>query len=421
MRSYRYLCDDAVATFVGANTAGFVLVTSQKCLYTSITPPSSGPSDLMVREISLSKAKPNMRTNISADGVPAEYESRLQELCLSPAWTQLKNLTPAGRPLRQAQPLIWPYRHVRVQLLRAGDLVPMELAERRVLSLINPGIGRIATTPSIFLGMQLILPGERAPAHRHTPGAARLVVEGCDAFTIVDGQRLPMRVGDLLLTPPHHWHEHVHQGADPMIWMDILDHPVAIPLETSYLVGERGGDTESLSNVSSRPDASEALYRSAGLVPYRPPHVLPARYPMMRFPWERARDALTSMADVLGRDEQVHLMYVNPQSGASSLETICFSVRLLRPGEEIVVPRRSVSSIFHVLEGEGDSEIDGTSMRWELHDTMAAPTFSKIVHRNRSAKKPAFLFQADDSPLQFKLGFYEDEAYPQFQPNSAGR
>lgn len=172
--------------------------------------------------------------------VPADYEAALRKLSLGAAWTQLRNLTPQGRPIRNANAMSWRYQEIRVRLIEAGKLVPIELAERRVLALVNPGVtpARLATTPSIFLGLQLILPGEHAPPHHHTPAAARLVIEGSGGSTTVNGDKLRMEEGDLLLTPPHHWHEHRHEGTDPMIWMDILDHPVGIPLETSYLVDE---------------------------------------------------------------------------------------------------------------------------------------------------------------------------------------
>jgi gentisate 1,2-dioxygenase len=108
--------------------------------------------------------------------------------------------------------------------------------------------------------------------------------------------------------------------------------------------------------------------------------------------------------------DQVHLMFVNPESGASLLETMCFSVRMLRPGEEVVVPRRSASAVFQILEGDGECVIDDQALSWSAHDTVACPTFAEVTHRNASNSKPAFLLQVDDGPLQHKLGFYEEEA-----------
>ena len=136
-----------------------------------------------------------------APNVPPDYAAALQELSLGAAWTQIRNLTPQGRPIRGANAMSWRYADVRPKLIQAGQIVPIELAERRVLALINTGVkpARLATTPSIFIGLQLILPGEFAPAHRHTPAAARLVIEGTGGSTTVNGDKLPMEAGDLLL------------------------------------------------------------------------------------------------------------------------------------------------------------------------------------------------------------------------------
>jgi gentisate 1,2-dioxygenase len=351
-----------------------------------------------------------MTGSTQATNLPAEYESGLRKLSLGAAWTQLRNLTPQGRPIRNAKAMSWHYADVRPKLIEAGRIVPIELAERRVLALINGGVtpARLATTPSIFIGLQLILPGEFAPAHKHTPAAARLVIEGDGASTTVNGEKLPMEVGDLLLTPPHHWHEHRHEGTEPMIWMDILDHPVGIPLETSYLVDEE--DVPGEPNRANSTWSSEAMYAASSLVPFRSPAAAPRRYPMMRFPWRRTREALIGISERSAMRDQVHLMFVNPESGASLLETMCFSVRMLRPGEEIVVPRRSASAVFQILEGDGECVIDDQTLSWSAHDTVACPTFAEVTHRNASNSKPAFLLQVDDGPLQHKLGFYEEEA-----------
>lgn len=337
--------------------------------------------------------------------LPADYIDDLARLNLLAGWAHLKAVTPRDLPHRRIRPAAWRYAELRPRLIEAGRLAPMELAERRVLGLVNPGLdtGTVATTAAIFAGMQLILPGEWAPNHKHTPAAARVIVEGEGAYTAVNGEKLVMAAGDVILTPPHYWHEHGHEGAAPMVWMDILDHPVALPLETSFAIG--GERSPSLSN---RPDRSETHYHAAGMVPYRPVTAPPQRYPLMRFTYARARAALDALATTAGPADPVHLMYVNPETGATALETLCFSIRLLRPGEETVLPRTSASHVFHVFEGEGESEIDGQAFPWSVHDTLAAPTFATIRHRNRSARRPAVLFEVDDAPLQHKLGFFVD-------------
>ena len=122
---------------------------------------------------------------------------------------------PHDKPNRRTKPLVWRYaQDVRPYLLRAGELTPIEKAERRVLILSNPGLGleNMQATPAIFIGMQMILPGETAPNHKHSPSAVRFVVEGEGGFTVVGGEKMPMERGDLILTPSGLWHQHGHEG-----------------------------------------------------------------------------------------------------------------------------------------------------------------------------------------------------------------
>ena len=162
--------------------------------------------------------------------LPAEYSTGLDRLSLAPLWTVLHALLPQERVTR-AVPHRWRWAEVRGPLLAAARLVPMEQAERRVLVLRNPGLGgAYAATATLFAGLQIILPGETAPSHHHTPAALRLIVEGRGAFTTVDGVKCAMEPGDLIVTPPMRWHDHGHEGTEPVIWLDGLD----IPLVRSF-------------------------------------------------------------------------------------------------------------------------------------------------------------------------------------------
>jgi gentisate 1,2-dioxygenase len=107
------------------------------------------------------------------------------------------------------------------------------------------------------------MPGEVAPAHQHTPSAARIVVEGEGAYAVVDGEKLPMAAGDLILTPSGARHDHGHSGTQPVVWLDALDLPLYAYLEGSYAV-----DT-AIQKPQNRPDTSQVEYISAGLTPTR--------------------------------------------------------------------------------------------------------------------------------------------------------
>ena len=136
--------------------------------------------------------------------LPLEYRTQLTSHNLLPLWPSLRNFLPHDCPARMTEVTTWQYEVIRPLLLQAGELTPMEKAERRVLVLANPGLdlANAKATPSIYIGMQLILPGETAPNHWHTPSAVRFVVEGKGGYTCVNGERCPMEKGDLILTPP---------------------------------------------------------------------------------------------------------------------------------------------------------------------------------------------------------------------------
>src|SRR5690606_24678500 len=134
-------------------------------------------------------------------------------------------LTP--EPVIKALPTIWPYAEVRASLLEAAGLISAKEAERRVLMLENPAFeGECRALETLFTGLQLIMPGEVAPAHRHTPNALRLILEGEGGYTSVNGEKTYMRYGDYVTTPTWSWHDHGHEGTEPVIWQDILDMPL---------------------------------------------------------------------------------------------------------------------------------------------------------------------------------------------------
>jgi gentisate 1,2-dioxygenase len=346
-------------------------------------------------------------TNGSALGtleeLPADYRSAMTALNLVPLWPSLRGFLPQGAPRPQTRPAVWRYTEVRPLLLRAGELTPMHKAERRVLVYSNPGHGLdgLHCTGTIYVGMQLILPGENAPSHRHTPAAVRLVVEGSGGYTVVNGERLPMERGDLILTPALQSHEHIHTGSGPVVWMDALDLPVIVSLEASYAIE---GSSQLHRN---EPDASATRYRRAGLLPYASLGRQRAPYPLLRWPWSEVRPSLEALASATPTGTPVHLAYVNPETGDECLPTMGFSALMLRPGEEVALPRDSASAVFHVVQGRITAQIDGETLTAEDADVLAAPAHAAVCLANHSTSQPAFLFQVDDAPLQRRIGIHE--------------
>ena len=335
--------------------------------------------------------------------LPPDYRQELTGFNLLPLWPSLRNFLPYGKPIRKTTPVLWRYEDIRPLLLRAGELTPIEKAERRVLVLANPGLGldQVRATPTIYLGMQLILPGEAAPNHRHTPSAIRFAVEGDGAYTVVEGEKLPMSRGDLILTPPKLWHEHGHEGSGPVIWLDALDLPLVHDIEASYCID---GKSQPVANA---PDSSQTAYRRAGLLPYAALDARKRDFPLLRFPWVDVREALLGYASGCGPDESVRLAYINPETGRECLPTLGFSALMLRPGEEIRLPRRSASVVFHVVEGSGTAKIDEIDIDWTEADTFAAPTNADVRLHNSADATPGFLFSVDDAPMQRSLAIYE--------------
>jgi len=340
------------------------------------------------------------------EDLPLDYRNGLTAKNLVPLWPNLRAALPYNIPSRRTQAMVWRYADIRPQLLRAGELTPIEKAERRVLVLANPGLGleNMQATPSIYIGMQLILPREVAPNHKHSPSAVRFVVEGEGGFTAVEGEKMPMEKGDLILTPSGLWHEHGHEGKGPVVWLDALDLPIVYSLEASYCLE---GEPQTIRN---QPDSSQTRYRRSGLVPYRVLNGPRAAYPLRRFPWKDTRAALEDLAGVTDRGDIVQLAYVNPETGLECLPILGFSAIMLRPGETIRPVRRSASAVIHVVEGQGQAQIDGVALDWNDQDTIAVPTHARAEIVNRSTTKPAFLFQVDDAPMQRKLGFFEEFA-----------
>jgi gentisate 1,2-dioxygenase len=332
--------------------------------------------------------------------LPEDYREALSALSLAPLWPNLRELLPPGSPRPVSRSGHWPYSALRPLLLRAGDLTPVEKAERRVLVLSDPGRGdgAMQATSTLYLGMQLLLPGEVAPSHVHTPSAVRLVVEGSGGYTVVRGEKLPMEPGDVVLTPGGLWHDHGHEGEGPVVWLDILDLPLFVYLEGSY------ANPGALQEQQQRVDPSQAEYAAAGLVPSRSSIRAPA-YPQLRFPWARTERALRRLAAATGAAAEMD--YVDPQTGQDVLAALGLTAMFIPAGTTLAPPLRSSSAAFHVISGSGSSVVGDSERCWREKDTFSAPVFSAITH---TAITDAFLVRVEDRPLQQKLGYYEERS-----------
>ena len=336
------------------------------------------------------------------EDLPQDYRDELKSLNLVPLWPSLRGVLPPQVPTRQTQPTYWAYKTLRPLLLKAGELTPIEKAERRVLVLANPGHGldKMQASAAIYLGMQLLLPGEWAPSHRHTPNAVRMIVEGEGATTTVDGEKCPMSRGDLILTPTGLLHEHGHDGTEPVVWLDVLDLPLVYYMEASYHIdGQRQAVV---------PGRSDRQYTRAGVMPTYVFERSKKAYPMLRYAWSDAKAALESLAADDPSLEQVQVTYTNPETGGDAENILGFYALMLRPGQTLRLPARSPAQVFHVIEGQMQAQIVNSTFTLVEADTCCAPGYEAVTLRNLKTDSPTFVFVADESPLHRKLGVYEN-------------
>ncbi len=330
------------------------------------------------------------------------FYDRIGASNLAPLWERLHGLVTA-QPVTPCLPAIWHYRDVRPYLMQAGGLISAEEAQRRVLILENPGLkGQTSITHSLFAGLQLILPGEVAPAHRHTQSALRFIIEGRGAYTAVDGERTTMRPGDFVITPSWTWHDHGNKTEEPMVWLDGLDIPIVRLLDASF--AEPGAaDVQTV----TRPEGDNAARFANNLLPVDwKPAVKTS--PVFNYPYARSRELL----EVLSRNgdpDPCHghkLRYVNPANGDFAMPTIGAFIQLLPKGFATRTYRSTDGTVFVAVEGSGESRVGDQVLRWEPRDVFVVPSWASVVHQ---AEDEAVLFSYSDRPVQEKIGLFREQ------------
>jgi gentisate 1,2-dioxygenase len=331
------------------------------------------------------------------------------KLGASPLWRHKGDLF-LPQPKSQAVPYVWRYEALRPYALHFADTLSIEDAERRVLMLVNPGMrDTSATVNSLYAGIQVILPGETAQAHRHTSNAFRFIIEGRGAYTTVNGERVHMHPGDLLLTAGWHWHDHDHEGEGPMMWLDGLDFPLINSLEVGFfeLYNERAQKPSVPDDLSSRQFIHGRLNPA-----WHTERTLSS--PIGNYPWAETERAFEAIADrATGSDvEGVLLEYTNPFTGGPVLPTMNCRISRLRPGFHGAVQRHTPSMIFHVRSGQGHTEVDGHRLEWSPGDIFAIPGWAAYRHVNASSTEDTILFSYTNEPVLRALGLYRQE-YPE--------
>ncbi|MEE8606183.1 MAG: cupin domain-containing protein [Nitrospiraceae bacterium] len=332
------------------------------------------------------------------------YHERIHANHIYGLWELASQMTPHPQPKMIAH--MWRWSLIEPIIKASGEMVPVG-EERRALQLFNPGLGgRWATTNNLIAAVQLLLPGEVARAHRHTPTAIRFIMEGTGAYTAVDGERVYMAPGDLVLTPSWSWHDHGNETKQPVIWMDGLDIPLIQSLEAMFFQFYTARQVP----MRRQANTSKQLHGHAHLSPTWVKEK-PQSSPLLLYSWDQTWEALSALHDHEGSPfDGIALEYRHPQAGGSVLPTMACWVQLIRPGESTMAHRHTGSAVYYVFQGEGATVIDGQRFIWGKGDIIALPPWSLHEHANTSANEDAVLFSIQDTPVIEALGLYHEEA-----------
>jgi gentisate 1,2-dioxygenase len=337
----------------------------------------------------------------SKDPKRAAFYEKISQRDMTPLWEVLKGLV-TKEPKTACVPAIWHFDEVKPLVEEAGGLLTAQEAERRVLVLENPAMrGQSKITNSLYAGLQLILPGEIAGAHRHTASAIRLILDGEGAYTQVDGEKTVMKYGDFVLTPNWTAHDHGNESKVPMIWLDVLDIPTVNFFETAF--------SEHLDNAvqnTARVD-NDSLWRfGSGVLPDGTDTSM-LRSPVINYAYERVRPILDRMKRT-GEPDKHHgfrLRYAHPFTGGWSSPTMGAHLSLLPAGFKSEQYRSTDGTIFVCLEGKGTTKIGNETVEWGPRDVFVVPTWAPYSH---VVKGETVLFSISDRPAQEALGIWRE-------------
>jgi len=337
---------------------------------------------------------------------PVKSEDRFHQLIhqnhMWGLWEIASQMTPQPRP--EAVPYQWKWSLLKEVVQQSCSAVPVG-DERRAMQLFNPGLnGQWATTNTLIAAVQVLLPGEVARAHRHSPAAIRFIIEGSGAYTAVEGEKVIMHPGDFVLTPAWQWHDHGNETKETVVWMDGLDVPLTKSLNAMFFQMHQDQKASHAKPVNG----SKALYGHGKLTPTWVKE-RPVFSPLMLYSWEQTAEALH---DLRGHDGSPHdgiiLEYTHAQTGGPVLPTMSCRVQMIRKGEKTKAKRVTGSSVLHVVQGRGRSVINGQPFDWEKGDIIALPSWAQHDFANAGAED-AILFSISDRPVLETLGFYREE------------
>jgi len=318
-------------------------------------------------------------------------------------------------PKPRTQAWLWRWEDLYDIAERAGELVPVERGgDRRAIALANPGQdGMPYATSTLWAAVQWLNGHEVAPAHRHTSQAIRFIIDGAGSYSTVEGDKVFLERGDLVLTPPWTWHDHGSESDERAVWMDALDIPLNNFLDAPFF---ENYPRES-QPVDKHLNGSVLKY---GVGQMRPAWEEPKRDypPLMTYKWADTERALTSLGEVDADPfDDVALEYTNPHTGGPVMKSFSCAVQMLRPGVRTSAHRHTGSWVYLAFEGHGATVIDGLRFEWGPGDMFVLPSWATHEHLNASEDERAILFAVHDTPLMRHLDKYR--VHPAPEPHQA--
>jgi gentisate 1,2-dioxygenase len=343
---------------------------------------------------------PGPKHNIEA--MRKEYYERIDKYGMTPLWKVMASVV-TKEPVTRCKPAIWHFDDIKRLVLESGGLITAEEAERRVLILENPGLrGESRATNTLFAGVQMILPGEVAPAHRHVSSAIRFVLDGEGAYTAVEGEKAYMAPGDFVITANWAPHDHGNTSDQPMLWLDVLDFPQVNFFEASF-----AEQFESATQPTSRGDGDSLAFYGSGVLPDGSP-ARPNASPVINYTYARTRPIVARMAKAgdIDRRHGARVRYANPVTGGPVLPTMGAYLALLPAGFKGEPYRSTDGAVFVCAEGTGTTAVDGEVLEWGPWDVFVVPPWKRYSH---TAAKDSVLFSISDRPSQEALGIWRED------------
>lgn len=329
-----------------------------------------------------------------------DLNDRIRRANYIPTWEDAEAIV--GKSEMDYEPHIWRWQETLDLLSEAGELLtPQRGAERRSIDHVNPTLPResLSTTHALGSAIQLVRPGELAPAHRHTASAIRFVLEGGDERirTTVNGEQLPMENGDLLLTPRMGWHDHINESDRDILWFDALDYPMVNYFRAARFQlhdDDHQGEALPLGHSIDHNSAVRPAFTTDT-------HVVPVR----RYPWSEVRDRLDSMQTRAADPHHAYTVtYAPPRGGAGTLPTFGCFVQHLPAGFTTAAYQETASRAVVVTAGSGTSRIAGREFDWTKGDVISIPPNASIEHQ--TGTKSSTMFYVSERPLLQQLGIW---------------